>query len=184
MHTQLTLNAKAFSIGAHAGIGQVRRHDNTSYWKHPERVVRILVDAGITDEIVLAAAYLHDTLEDTKVTVSDLQAVFPAEVVKLVLELTDVYQDKRFGNRKLRKEMESQRLWSISVNAQNVKIADFLDNWSTISVNEPKFAETFAREKRMIITGFKPAVNSKLFNRANKEIETFLQNQVYKSKES
>nr|CAI3971082.1 metal-dependent phosphohydrolase [Ochrobactrum phage ORM_20] len=184
MKTPLVNMAMAFSIGAHAGIGQVRRHDNSAYWKHPERVVRLLVSSGITDENVLAAAYLHDTLEDTKVTVQDLQAIFPPEVVKLVLELTDVYQDKRFGNRKLRKEMEAQRLWSISVEAQNVKLADFLDNWSTISTQEPKFAETFAREKRMIISGFKGEVNKKLLESANKEIDTFLQNHVYKSKDA
>lgn len=186
--TPLIEAARAFAIGAHSAIGQVRRHDNSAYYKHPERVVRILYNAGIKDEIVIAAAWLHDTVEDTKVTIPDIQYCFPAEVAKLVIELTDVYQDKKFGNRKLRKEMEARRLWSISTDAQNVKLADFLDNWSSISVQEPKFAETFAREKKMILSGFRKEasdfVNPTLYNKAHDEIETFLKNHVYKSKES
>ncbi|MFX8688973.1 HD domain-containing protein, partial [Acinetobacter baumannii] len=61
----------------------------TPYINHPIRVARILVDAGIEDDIILAAAILHDTVEDTETTLDELSARFGPEVAAIVAEMTD-----------------------------------------------------------------------------------------------
>lgn len=74
--------ARAFATIAHEG--QMRKDGKHPYIVHPERVVKILQGAGVTDQVTLAAAYLHDVLEDTKADISK----FPESVQKLVKELT------------------------------------------------------------------------------------------------
>lgn len=75
-------HARTFATIAHEG--QMRKDGKNAYIVHPERVVKILQQAGVTDKEVLAAAYLHDVLEDTKADISE----FPERVRKLVHELT------------------------------------------------------------------------------------------------
>lgn len=78
----LLVRARTVAHAAHAG--QMRKDGKNPYIVHPERVVKLLQEVGVTDETVLAAAYLHDTLEDTA---EDLTG-FPEPVVRLVKELT------------------------------------------------------------------------------------------------
>jgi (p)ppGpp synthase/HD superfamily hydrolase len=75
-------HARSFATIAHEG--QIRKDGKNPYIVHPERVVKILQNAGVVDKEVLAAAYLHDVLEDTKADISE----FPERVQKLVRELT------------------------------------------------------------------------------------------------
>ncbi len=75
-------HARSFATIAHEG--QMRKDGKNAYIVHPERVVKILQKAGVVDKEVLAAAYLHDVLEDTPADISE----FPERVQKLVRELT------------------------------------------------------------------------------------------------
>ena len=78
----LLTKARAFATIAHSG--QMRKDGKSPYIVHPERVVKALQEAGVTDQEILAAAYLHDVLEDTKEDISE----FPERVQKIVKDLT------------------------------------------------------------------------------------------------
>ncbi len=78
----LVLKARTFAVGRHGR--QMRKYVNELLSRHLEAVVSHLVDHDILDEEVLAAAYLHDVLEDTATTVEELMAVFGARVAELV----------------------------------------------------------------------------------------------------
>ena len=73
--------ARALSESAH--VGQ-KRDSGEPYATHPAAVARLLVGYGVADAAVLAAAYLHDVLEDTEVSESALRAEFGGEIVELV----------------------------------------------------------------------------------------------------
>lgn len=82
-------DADAFAEAAHAG--QVRKGTSMPYIEHPRAVARLLADAGVS-ETVVAAALLHDTVEDTQTTLEDINRRFGAEVGSIVAGVTE---DKR-----------------------------------------------------------------------------------------
>lgn len=119
--------ARAFAIAAHAAIGQTRKDGVTPYYRHVIDVAQRTSQYG-HDEMV-AAAYLHDVLEDTKVTLDDLLMVFGHAVTRLVVELTDQHAfpaDSR--PRAARKADERARLASCSAEAQTIKLCDIASN--------------------------------------------------------
>ncbi|MDG2514818.1 HD domain-containing protein [Sphingobium sp. WW5] len=101
-----------------------------------------------TDEM-LAAALLHDTIEDTATTREDIAREFGEPVAALVMELTDQCHD---GNRATRKAAEAKRLGTISPNAQTVKLADFISNTQSIVAGSPGFAKVYLREKLQVFS--------------------------------
>ena len=79
------MKAARYARLAHAGV--TRAH-GTPYFTHPKAVARILWKGGCRDTAMLAAAYLHDTVEDTDTTLEKLTAMFGPEVSGLVDALT------------------------------------------------------------------------------------------------
>lgn len=145
----LTNTARAFSVAAHAAIKQTRADNTTPYYAHTARVAALVkeaADPGNADTLV-AAAHLHDTLEDTGVTVEDLLQVFPANVVALVVELTDRYTyDVDQRPRAERKRDECERLAATSPEAQTVKLCDIAANLEELQiVADRRFSEKFER---------------------------------------
>ena len=84
--TGLVERASEFARQAHMQqeYGGGEFHEN-----HLQRVVTTLREFGETDEILLAAAWLHDTVEDTTTTVADIRRTFGDDVADLVWRLTD-----------------------------------------------------------------------------------------------
>ena len=76
----LVLRAYAFAEAAHRGQ---RRKDDRAFIAHPVRVARLLAARGYDEEVV-AAALLHDVVEDTPVTLDDVREHFGARVAELV----------------------------------------------------------------------------------------------------
>lgn len=144
---------RVFAIAAHAAVGQ-KRVTGEPYSDHPERVVAILRSAGFNrdeDRPLLAAAFLHDVLEDTKVTKELIGQLFGAEVMGLVVALSDVYTKTAFPdlNRASRKELEHRRMGTESGVAQTAKSADVLDNARGLArYPDKKFALSYALELR------------------------------------
>ena len=134
-----------FAAGAHAG--QKRKYTNESYILHPIEVMVILRDLGVLNTEALAAALLHDVIEDTAVTEEILYEVFGPDVTALVVELTDVTTHAD-GNRETRKAIECKRLAEISPLAQTIKYADFISNTRSIVKYDPDFAKVYLKEKR------------------------------------
>ena len=105
---------------------------------------------------VLAAAVLHDVIEDTDRTAEDISVFLGSlmdetvknETLGLVIELTDVYVRKDYPalNRYKRKKKELRRLSRISPDAQTVKYADVLDNAMEIPQSDPVFAGRYLNE--------------------------------------
>jgi (p)ppGpp synthase/HD superfamily hydrolase len=134
---------------------QTRKYSPEPYIVHPERVMKTC--AYYTSTLpVLAAALLHDVLEDTAVTEEEmgnfLETVMESDDVKktlkLVVELTDVYTKKAYPqwNRDKRKQKEHERVKGISPDAQTVKYADIIDNCTEIVRHDTHFAPKYLKE--------------------------------------
>ena len=101
----LTL-AERYASEAHQN--QVRKYRPEPYLNHL-RNVAFLVAQFNGDEHQIAAAWLHDTVEDTAITLQQIESLFGADIRALVEELTDVYTKAAYPhlNRASRKRLES-----------------------------------------------------------------------------
>lgn len=124
----LILRATKFAALKHR---DQRRKDHAAspYIIHPVTVATELTEAGITDPEVIAAALLHDTLEDTETTPEELTDVFGERICSMVLELTD---DKDL-DKQVRKQLQIDHAPSLSEGAALVKICDKIANVTDIT---------------------------------------------------
>ncbi|GAA0547085.1 HD domain-containing protein [Chitinophaga japonensis] len=149
---------KDFARQAHGE--QTRKYTPEPYIVHPVRVMEIC-RAHQADTAMLAAALLHDVLEDTPVNKQAMKdfldhvmnAPQATRTLQLVVELTDVYTRAAYPrwNRRKRKAMETARLEKISAAAQTVKYADIVDNCKEIVHHDPDFAKVFLRECKALL---------------------------------
>lgn len=136
------LRAAAYAARAH--LGQTRKDGTTPYIIHPARVAgRVAIHPIATEEMV-AAAFLHDVVEDTKVTHADLAADFVIPIADLVKELTNKYTAPGMS-RHDRKKLERVRLGKISLTAKIIKLLDRIDNLKDLAYGD-KFGELYASE--------------------------------------
>lgn len=143
--------ARIFATAAHAAVGQKRKYTGEDYIVHPTEVVNILLTVpGITDA-QLAAAYLHDVVEDTGVTIEQVEAEFGTEVAELVGWLTDVSKPTD-GNRKVRKTIDRKHTAMAPAAAQTIKCCDIISNVKSIVINDPNFAEIYLAEKMELLS--------------------------------
>jgi (p)ppGpp synthase/HD superfamily hydrolase len=147
--TTLVERARVFATAAHAAVGQKRKYTGEPYIVHPTEVAAIVAEAGGTDEMV-AAAFLHDVVEDTGVTLEDLQNEFGPDVANLVSWLTDVSRPED-GNRRVRKAIDRAHSAEAPAEAQTVKVADLISNSTTILKFDPGFAKVYLEEKRQLL---------------------------------
>lgn len=142
----LVQRAADFAKKAHEG--QQRKYTGDPYFVHCEAVA-LKVKARGGNNVQIAAAYLHDTIEDCGVTEEEIRSEFGPKVAKLVVELTDVFTSEAFPylNRFLRKRLEAYRLGAISKEAKLIKYCDIDDNTSSIMQHDPDFARVYMREK-------------------------------------
>ena len=145
----LVEHARIFATAAHADVGQTRKYTGEPYVVHPIEVASIVKNAGGTEAMV-AAALLHDVLEDTGVTFDLLVDQFGSEVAELVLWLTDVSRPED-GNRSTRKALDRQHSAAAPADAQTVKVADLISNTRSIVAHDPGFAKTYLEEKRLLL---------------------------------
>lgn len=144
--------ARQFAAAAHGAIGQKRKYTGENYIVHPAAVVAILREAGITDEETLCAAWLHDTIEDCPaVAACEIGAFFGPEIEALVVALTDTPAGKGL-NRAARKALDRERLSKADPRAQTIKVADLIDNTSSIVQHDPDFAVRYMAEKRALLS--------------------------------
>ena len=144
---------RTFATKAHSG--QTRKYSPEPYIVHPIRVMQTLQAANMPLPL-LAAALLHDVIEDTHISEQQLADFLyslmdskdATETIKLVMELTDVYVKSAYPqyNRRKRKDLELQRITRTSPSAQTVKYADILDNVKEIASSDPDFAPRYLRE--------------------------------------
>jgi len=141
--------AKALDFATKAHGNQVRKYTGEPYTNHLVEVMNI-VRTVKSDDSMLAAALLHDTIEDTSVTEADVKKEFGDRIAQLVVELTDISKPED-GNRATRKAMDRDKLAKVSDDAQTIKLADLISNGKDIAINDPKFAKVFLNEKRQLL---------------------------------
>jgi (p)ppGpp synthase/HD superfamily hydrolase len=95
--------AKTYAIEAHRRIDHRRKYTCLPYEMHLKAVAE-LVTSVTDDPVTIAAAWLHDTVEDTPVTIEEVEDQFGAEVAALVADMTDISRSID-GNRAARKEV-------------------------------------------------------------------------------
>lgn len=142
--------ARVFATAAHSAVAQLRKYTFEPYIVHPTDVVRILKEAGCKDKAMLAAAFLHDVIEDTKVTEETVRQEFGDEITDLVVWLSNVSKPSD-GNRKIRKEKDKNHLAKAPARAQTIKLADLISNTGSIVEYDPKFAKTYLPEKQALL---------------------------------
>lgn len=121
---------RALFLAVIAHDGQHRKFSNDPYVLHPLRVALQLIDLGVEDDNIIEAALLHDVVEDTRYTLSDLRFMgFSPETVEIVDLVTrregEVYNDfiRRIAN-------------SGNVGAHLVKLMDIADNMADLPTGQ------------------------------------------------
>ena len=141
--------ARKFAEAAHASIDQRRKYSGEPYIVHPDAVAELVRSVPHT-EAMICAAWLHDMVEDTPVTMDDVEREFGAEVAALVEQLTDVSRPED-GNRKKRKTIDREHTAKARAQAKTVKLADLIDNTWSIVERDPDFATVYLVEKAALI---------------------------------
>lgn len=150
--------AEWFARGAHRAVGQTRKVSRLPYEVHLEDVVNILKISGIysssihqyeTYKIVLATAWLHDTVEDTGVTIPDIMSLFGLSIARHVHEMTDTTK-REFpkANRAERKKIRREQMQTQSTIFKFVKMADMIANLSDIEKQPIDYARMYLEEKK------------------------------------
>ncbi|MEA2717607.1 MAG: diphosphokinase / guanosine-3,5-bis(diphosphate) 3-diphosphatase [Actinomycetota bacterium] len=128
-----TLITRAYEIAAEAHRGQMRRSGDP-YIQHPVAVATILADLGL-DDVTLAAALLHDAVEDTGVSLDDIVKDFGAEVAAIVDGVTKL--DRVSFDSKEAQQAATMRKMLVAmakdIRVLLIKLADRLHNMRTIA---------------------------------------------------
>ncbi len=142
--------AQVYAMAAHAAVGQRRKYTGEPYIVHPAEVASIVASVPGSTPDMVAAAWLHDVVEDTGVTYTDIHMSFGPEIAQLVSWLTDVSRPED-GNRAKRKAMDREHTAQAPAEAQTIKLADLISNSRSIMQHDPEFARTYLEEKRLLL---------------------------------
>ena len=155
---EILQRVQEFAKAAHGD--QQRKFEPQPYITHLIRVKNVCQEYT-NDITILAAALLHDTLEDTDTTKSQIyEFLLPLladedakRTIQFVVELTDIYIKKNYPqwNRRTRKTKEAERLATVSAGAQTIKYADIIDNSLTIVNAADDFVSTYLLEARALL---------------------------------
>lgn len=149
MNSEFLQEVDRFAEEAHRSVSQVRKYTGEAYIVHPREVAAMVAAHG-ADEEVVAAALLHDVVEDTPVTNGTIEARFGARVARLVAEVTDV-STAADGNRAARKSLDRAHLAEASADGQTIKLADLISNSRSILAHDANFARVYLREKALLL---------------------------------
>lgn len=161
--TDIIEDARRFAEYHHHG--QVRKYTGEPYANHLRAVADLVASVSGTPDMV-AAAWLHDVIEDTDVGWSELRRYFPDDVVEHVAYLTDVSRPED-GNRAKRKAMDREWISQARPDTKTIKLADLIDNTQSIVEHDPEFARVYLREKAALLEVLRPG-NSALYTVALK----------------
>jgi hypothetical protein len=142
--SDLVKRASDYATKAHQRINHQRKYSKQPYHVHLKAAAKLV--ASVTDDAeMIAAAWLHDTVEDTPATLDDIETEFGVSVAELVEELTDVSKSSD-GNRAQRKAIDLQHSAQASARAKTVKLADLIDNCRDITKHDQRFARVYLVE--------------------------------------
>jgi hypothetical protein len=148
MH-DLVDKARRFAITAHGRLDQRRKYSSEPYPVHLQAVADLVASVSDDPEMI-AAAWLHDTVEDTPTTEAELTGQFGEAVARLVMELTDVSRPAD-GNRAVRKSVDRGHLAQASSRAKTIKLADLIHNCRDICSHDSEFAKIYLTEMAALL---------------------------------
>lgn len=152
-HIDLLLQAISYAVRVH--VGQLRKDGQTPYAAHPMRVMTVLaLIFKVHDPELLAAAALHDTIEDTTTDFDDLSTRFGTRVAQYVALLT---KDMRLveAQRELAYE---EALAAAPAEVQLCKLADAYDNLSDARSLSSAHRERTVRKTRNLLQLLQPSL--------------------------
>ena len=171
---------KAIEFATKAHEGQVRKYTGEPYINHPLAVLKLVQSVDASEE-TQAAAVLHDVVEDCGVKFETLTKTFGAPVSWLVwaltecrhrpsdLQYTELAEPFKYVpgmNRKARKEVDRHFLAMSTPSAQTIKLADIIDNTSSIREHDTNFAKVYLSEVRELLKVLTKG-NQSLWEKAN-----------------
>jgi (p)ppGpp synthase/HD superfamily hydrolase len=146
MEGQVTdIEQRALEFATLAHFGQFRKYTGEPYIVHPVAVAEIVRGVRHTPEMI-AAAYLHDVVEDCNVKLDVIDANFGHAVRTFVDFLTDVSMPWH-GNRATQKRLDREHISKAPPAAQTIKLADLIDNTKSIKERDPGFWKVYRLEK-------------------------------------
>lgn len=166
--SDLIKRARIFATSAHQRIDHRRKYTQQPYEVHLKSVANLVNEVGGDDEMI-AAAWLHDTVEDTQATHHDIEDAFGLSVARLVYDLTDISKPSD-GNRNLRKTMDRNHLAGASARAQTIKLADLVDNARDICKHDENFSRTYLAEMAALLDVLRHG-DGELMRRARKILQ-------------
>ena len=165
----LIIKARTFCIAAHEAIQQKRKYTGEPYWKHPQAVARIVGSVICATEDMIAAAFLHDCVEDTGVTLEIVEDIFGRTVASYVNGLTDKSKPED-GNRAVRKKIDRNWIAQQCHQVKTIKLADLIHNSESILKYDRDFARVYLPEKELLLEVLKEG-DSKLWNQAKRIVD-------------
>lgn len=148
--SDIAYQAMVYARAAHAE--QRRKYTGNPYVDHLAEVAGIVSTVAdyqfaVPAEMMIAVAWLHDCVEDQGIPLMEIENRFGIHVAIGVSGLSDVEQ----GNRVERKRLSRERLALCAGWIQTIKCADLISNTSSIVEHDPKFAEVYLEEKRLLL---------------------------------
>jgi (p)ppGpp synthase/HD superfamily hydrolase len=126
---------------------ETRKFSSSPYFVHPGNVAKLMEEFKQTPEII-AAAYLHDIIENTTITYEDLLREFGKKVADLDLELTS---DKNACDKSTKAQYLSKKMQIMSQDALTIKLGDRLDNVSRLFEADESFRNRYVKETIYIL---------------------------------
>jgi len=150
----IILAAAALARAAHSG--QKRKYNGRPYVEHPARVAaRTAIHPGATEEMV-AAAFLHDVLEDTGVGPDEIEARTSAKVLYYVDWMTNRSKKTHpSANRSERKRIDRERLAGAPGEVKIIKMLDRIDNLREMDGADPGFGRLYGQESLLLLEALK-----------------------------
>lgn len=160
--------AADFAKTAHESIDQRRKYTNEPYIVHPAKVAEIV--SNVTDdENMICAAWLHDVVEDTPVTLADVRDKFGDDVAHLVDGLTNVSKPED-GNRETRVAIDRNHTAGTDSRTKTIKLADLIANLDGIVDQNARFARKYIAEKELLLAVLRDG-HAKLVERVGEIIQ-------------
>lgn len=169
--TELALD-QAIEFAQDMHQGQVRKGDKKPYFVHPKAVYSILKSFKVKDRVLLVAAWLHDTIEDTSATYNIIKKKFNKEVADIVRNVSSSKKEiMKIG----KPEYLLKKMLKIDMNSLTLKLADRLHNVTDIMTMPEKTSEKTYSQTRYILDGLKKKRRlNKIQKKIVKAIERYL----------
>ena len=175
----MTLISKARTFATQKHEGQVRKCSGLPYIVHPEAVVNTLRQHhDMWDQNLLAAAWLHDTLEDTQTSYEELEDEFNEDVANLVsmvshpLSVKYLKRAERWPIYLYQSANSSRRAKALKLADRLCNITDYVNDWSSMPKREKYFVKhVYFNESVELLRALRPA-NLELSGRLDDKLMT------------